>query len=297
VDHPLLGYGTYKVGVVPASASAAGKVTRTTAEVLADALEVGYRMFDCAQFYANEKGVGEALTASSIPREELFLISKVWCDKIYEGPAAVRAQVETTLADLGVEYLDMYLIHWPVPGKHIAAYNELEKMVGEGKLKSIGLSNYTIEDYNELKPHITVKPTVNQVEINPFVFRKNTIQFFQSEGVVMHSYRTLRQGKEMGNEKITAIAKKHNKSSAQILGRWCVQQGIVYIPKSEKKERMVENASVFDFVLDEDDMKTLNGMTEPANLAEFKALYQKCVCRDTPIQESREGVREEMTLD
>ena len=115
-------------------------------------------------------------------------------------------------------------------------YKELEKMVGEKKLKSIGVSNYTIEDYEELKPHVTIKPVVNQVEINPFLFRKNTIQYFKAEGIVMHSYRTLRQGKEMSNEAITAISKKHSKTSAQILGRWCVQQEMVYIPKSEKKE-------------------------------------------------------------
>jgi len=297
IDHPLLGYGTYKVGVVPASASAAAKVTRTTDEVLKDALDVGYRMFDCAEFYGNEAGVGAALTASGIAREELFLVSKVWCDTIYKGPEAVRAQVEKCLKDLGTTYIDLFLVHWPVPGKHVEAYKELEKMVNEKKLKSIGLSNYSIEDYQELKPHVTIKPVVNQIEINPFLFRKNTIQFFKAEGIVMHSYRTLRQGKEMANDVITGIAKKHSKTSAQILGRWCVQQEMVYIPKSEKKERMIENATVFDFELDSEDMDKLSGMTTPEAIAEYKKLYVKCIVRDTPIQDSGEGIKQDITLD
>eukprot|EP00041_Stephanoeca_diplocostata_P016238 m.319200 g.319200 ORF g.319200 m.319200 type:complete len:356 (+) comp20299_c0_seq2:32-1099(+) len=298
LSHPLVGYGTYKVGAIPASASDnTAKAVRPTAEVIKEVLEVGYRCFDCAEFYANEKGVGEALAASGIPRDQLFLISKCWNDTIYAGGAAVRKQVLQSLSDLQTEYIDLYLVHWPVPGKHIDAYLELEKLHGEGKIKSIGLSNYSIEDYEELKPHMTIKPVSNQFEVNPFLFRKNTIDYFQKEGLIIQSYRTLRQGKEMSNPTLVAIAAKYNRPVSQILGRWAVQQNIAYFPKSENRGRMIENMAVTDFELSAEDIATMNNMTTPENIAAFKELYEKCCARDTPLQENREGVKTSITYD
>eukprot|EP00036_Acanthoecidae_sp_10tr_P008468 CAMPEP_0182927770 /NCGR_PEP_ID=MMETSP0105_2-20130417/14138_1 /TAXON_ID=81532 ORGANISM="Acanthoeca-like sp., Strain 10tr" /NCGR_SAMPLE_ID=MMETSP0105_2 /ASSEMBLY_ACC=CAM_ASM_000205 /LENGTH=305 /DNA_ID=CAMNT_0025065739 /DNA_START=44 /DNA_END=957 /DNA_ORIENTATION=+ len=292
VEHPLLGYGTYKVGVVPKSASDTNvKIGRTTSEVLKDVLEVGYRCLDCAQFYGNEAGVGAAIGASGIPREQLFIINKCWNDTVYGGSAAIRALVEQQLKDLQVEYIDLYLVHWPVPGKHIDAYKALEELHGEGKIRSIGLSNYSIEDYEELKPHIKVQPVTNQFEINPFLFRQKTINYFQKEGIVLHSYRTLRQGKEMDNPTLVKIAKEHGKTVAQVLGRWCVQQGIVYIPKSEKRERMIENAQVFDFELSQPEMEALAGMTDPKAYDTFKGHYEMGTIRDTPLMETKAGVK------
>eukprot|EP00041_Stephanoeca_diplocostata_P016235 m.319188 g.319188 ORF g.319188 m.319188 type:complete len:326 (+) comp20299_c0_seq1:529-1506(+) len=249
------------------------------------------------RFYANEKGVGEALAASGIPRDQLFLISKCWNDTIYAGGAAVRKQVLQSLSDLQTEYIDLYLVHWPVPGKHIDAYLELEKLHGEGKIKSIGLSNYSIEDYEELKPHMTIKPVSNQFEVNPFLFRKNTIDYFQKEGLIIQSYRTLRQGKEMSNPTLVAIAAKYNRPVSQILGRWAVQQNIAYFPKSENRGRMIENMAVTDFELSAEDIATMNNMTTPENIAAFKELYEKCCARDTPLQENREGVKTSITYD
>lgn len=136
-----------------------------------------------------------------------------------------------------------------------------------------------------------------QIEINPFLYRKNTIQFFKAEGVVMHGYRALRTGKEMQNPTVLAVAGKHGKTVAQVLGRWCVQQEIVYIPKSENKGRMVENAAVFDFELDSDDMDKLGGLTSAENIADFVKLYKKCVVRDCPLQKTNEGVKESITMD
>eukprot|EP00051_Salpingoeca_urceolata_P027633 m.482451 g.482451 ORF g.482451 m.482451 type:complete len:323 (+) comp22548_c0_seq1:2051-3019(+) len=296
--HPLLGFGTYKVEVVPGSASSStNTASRSAQEVIADALSSGYRMFDCAQFYENEAQIGAALRDSKVPREELFLISKVWTNVIYEGADAIRKQVDKTLTDLCTDYIDLYLIHWPVPGKHVAAYQTLEALKAEGKLRNIGLSNYTIEDYEELKPHAKVPPAVNQIEINPFLYRKKTIEYFQGQGVVVQSYRTLRQAKELANPTIVAIATKHSRTPAQVLGRWCVQKNIVYIPKSEKKHRMEENADVFGFELDAEDFAKLDAMTVPENLETFKTLYEKCVVRDTPLADSREGVKLNVTLD
>ena len=163
------GYGTYKVGVVPASASsavAAGTTDTETvnpADCVANALKLGYRFLDCAEFYANEKSVGEGIAKSGVPRSELYLASKVWTTTIHAGPAAVQAQLEKTLADLGTDYLDLYCIHWPVPGKHVDAYLQLEKAKAAGLIRSIGVSNYAIEDFTELMETATVTPVINQV--------------------------------------------------------------------------------------------------------------------------------------
>jgi diketogulonate reductase-like aldo/keto reductase len=206
--------------------------------------------------------------------------------------------LDKTLEDLGTSYVDLYLVHWPVPGKHVEAYKTLEKLQKEGKIKNIGVSNYAVEDYKELiDGGITSKPAVNQIEINPFLYRKNTIEYFKSEGVVLQSYRSLRDGKAMDNPLLAKIGKSHSKSPAQILGRWCIQHGFVYMPKSVKKERMVENGEVFDFQLTDDEMAELDDLTKPEVFDTFKALYQKCVNRDTSKDGTMEGVKMDITVD
>jgi len=300
IQHPLIGYGTYKVGFIPGSASSAGGVTTSVTDpaeiqqIFVNAIETGYRFFDCAQFYGNEKIFGDGLKASGIPRDQLFLASKVWTDKIYAGREAIRAQVQQTLSDLQTDYLDLYLLHWPVPIKHVEAWKVLEELKKEGIIKSIGISNYTIEDYLELKPHITVKPTINQIEVNPFLYRPKTIKFFQDEGIHIQAYRVLKQGQEMNNNIILDIAKNYKKTPAQILGRWCVQKKIIWIAKTVTKSRMIENLQIFDFELSPQDEKQLDALTTQQNLDAFKALYQKCVIRDTPL---KEGVKTEITVD
>ena len=261
--HPQLGFGTYKVGFIPASASSAGGVASGAGDNAKDtiqaALELGYRFLDCAEFYGNEKAVGEAIVASGVPRSELFLASKAWSDTLYAGRDAIRAQVDKSLAELQTDYLDLYLVHWPVPGKHVLAYKHLEELVGEGKLRSIGLSNYTVEDYKELMEHAKIPPAVratlpplpqpfpplatpppspptpptqpfqhqnqaamillslcrgqiNQIEVNPFLYRKQTIDFFQAQGVTIQAYRSLFAGqgkKALDHPLVTSIAEAH----------------------------------------------------------------------------------------
>eukprot|EP00573_Skeletonema_grethae_P001633 CAMPEP_0201685524 /NCGR_PEP_ID=MMETSP0578-20130828/258_1 /ASSEMBLY_ACC=CAM_ASM_000663 /TAXON_ID=267565 /ORGANISM="Skeletonema grethea, Strain CCMP 1804" /LENGTH=330 /DNA_ID=CAMNT_0048169437 /DNA_START=177 /DNA_END=1169 /DNA_ORIENTATION=+ len=305
--HPAIGFGTYKVGFVPASASsvvATGDLTnepqRTAEECVTDALNSGYRFLECAEFYGNEQEIGKAIKASGVPREDLFLCSKVWTTTIEKGDDAIRAQLDKTLESLGTDYVDLYLIHWPVPGKHVDAYKTVLDLKREGKVRNVGVSNYAVEDYKELlSAGITSedKPVVNQIEINPFLYRKNTIDYFQSEGVVMQSYRSLRDGKAMENPTLISLGEKHNKSPAQILGRWCVQHGFVYVPKSVKIERMVENAQVFDFELSEEEMATLDALTTSDAFKTFFGLYKKCVNRDTSKDGSMDGVKTDITID
>eukprot|EP00804_Cyclotella_cryptica_P003149 CCRYP_013764-RA/>CCRYP_013764-RA protein AED:0.41 eAED:0.41 QI:0/-1/0/1/-1/1/1/0/388 len=303
--HPAIGFGTYKVGFIPASASSAvasnaasNEPLRTASECVADALACGYRFLECAEFYGNESEVGKAIKGSGIPRQDLFLCSKVWTTTIEKGEDAIRARLDQTLNYLGTDYVDLYLIHWPVPGKHVDAYKTLETLVGEGKIRNIGVSNYAVEDYQELiDAGITIKPAVIQIEINPFLYRKNTIAFFQKEGVVLQSYRSLRDGKAMDHPTLAKIGAAHSKSPAQILGRWCIQHGFVYMPKSVKVERMKENAQVFDFQLTEAEMDELDGLTTPEALSAFEALYRKCVNRDTSKDGTMEGVKMNITID
>jgi len=305
--HPAIAFGTYKVGVIPASASSAvagdsSPEQRSAMDCVADALKTGYRALECAEFYGNEAEVGKAIAESGIPREELFLCSKVWTTTIERGAEAVRSQLKASLDALQTSYLDLYLIHWPVPVHHVSAYKTLIELKKEGLIKGIGVSNYAWEDYLELKaqPDIAREdlPLVNQIEINPFLYRPKTIANFEKEGVVMQSYRSLRDGKAMDDATLKSIAAEYpGRTVAQILGRWCVQHGFVYMPKSIKPERMMENANVLDFSLSEEHMKTLDGLTTADNLHKFFELYQKCVNRDTSKDGTKDGVKTYITID
>jgi diketogulonate reductase-like aldo/keto reductase len=305
MSHPAMGFGTYKVGFIPPTASAAAPGAKAPAdersakEIFLDALKIGYRYFECAEYYGNEAIIGQAIKESGIPREELFLCSKVTTATIEKGPAAIRAALDKTLADLGTSYLDLQLVHWPVPGHHVKAYKTLQQLQLEGKIKGLGVSNYVIEDLQELlnAPGIYQVPLVNQIEINPFLYRKNTIQYCRDQGIVLQSYRSLRDGKAMDHPLLLEMARRYNKTVAQILGRWCVQLGFVYVPKSVSTHRMMENAQVFDFELRPDDMRALDCLTTDESLRTFLQLYRKCINRDTTKDGSMDGVKMDITID
>eukprot|EP00444_Apocalathium_aciculiferum_P030258 CAMPEP_0183439290 /NCGR_PEP_ID=MMETSP0370-20130417/77917_1 /TAXON_ID=268820 /ORGANISM="Peridinium aciculiferum, Strain PAER-2" /LENGTH=568 /DNA_ID=CAMNT_0025627709 /DNA_START=66 /DNA_END=1769 /DNA_ORIENTATION=+ len=295
IEMPLLGFGTYKVGALPASASGATDAPPPPSgpevcnQVIKDALQTGYRMFDCAQFYMNEAWIGDAWRAAGVPRESLFFSSKVWNDTIYKGPDAVKAQVDKALAELQCGYIDLMLVHWPVPGKHVAAYNALRECKAAGKVKEIGISNYTIEDYEELKAAGAFgnagadRPTMNQIEVNPLLFRKKTIGFFKQEGVHVQSYRGLMNGpKAWEHPAVKEVSTEIGRTPSQVLGRFLVQQGISHVPKASAASRMAQNAEVFGFELSAAQMEKLSGLTTPEALENFKALYAKCIWRDTP---------------
>ncbi|KAF4686523.1 hypothetical protein FOZ62_023258 [Perkinsus olseni] len=260
---PMVGFGTYRVGITPKSAFEGVPAGRDGKAVIKDAIQAGYRLFDCAQFYLNEAIVGDAIAKSGIPRQEFFIVSKVWPDKIYQGRQAIIDQCKQSLKDLRTSYLDLYLIHWPVPGKHVEAYHALEELYKEGLCHSIGLSNYTIEDYEELvNAGIAIPPACNEIEVNPLLYRKKTIQFFQSKDITIMSWRGLGNGKAelLEHPVLTKITADKKVTTAQVIGRWLVQHSIVHIPKSENPERMRTNMDVFSFEL------------TPAQMAEIDAI-------------------------
>ena len=182
----------------------------------------------------------------------------------------------------------------------MSAYKTLIALRNEGKIRGVGVSNYAWEDYLELKndPDIAEAdlPLVNQIEINPFLYRSNTIAKFQADGVVLQSYRSLRDGKAMTDQTLVHLASVYNKTPAQILGRWCVQHGFVYTPKSVQPQRMLENAAVFDFEISGADMAKLDALTTPEALETFQGLYRKCVNRDTTKEGTMDGVKMNITI-
>jgi len=302
--HPRIGFGTYKVGYVPPSASsaasgaeAAGGDAANAEAIVGAALGVGYRFLDCAQYYGNEANVGRAVSASGVPRADLYLASKVWTDAIYAGPEAVRREIERSLVDLQTEYLDLYLVHWPVPGYHVEAYLEVQRAQAEGLIRSIGVSNYAVEDVEELlsDPRVTSRPVVNQIELNPFLYRPETLAYMARCGIQVQAYRALRDGKAFDDPTVARIATEHGRSSAQVLGRWCLGKGAIYMPKSTNPQRMAENARVFDFALTPANVADLDGLTTPRAIQQFKALYEKCVVRDTPLSPDDERIKRDIT--
>jgi methylglyoxal/glyoxal reductase len=228
------------------------------------AIKHGYRSVDTAAIYENEEGVGkgiqEGLKEAGISREELFVTSKVWnADLGYESTIAAY---ETSIKKLGLEYLDLYLIHWPVEGKYKEAWRALETLYKEGRVKAIGVSNFQIHHLEDLMKDAEMKPMVNQVEYHPRLTQKELQAFCQDNGIQLEAWSPLMQGQLLDNEVLQEIADKHNKSVAQIILRWDLQNGVVTIPKSTKEHRIVENANVFDFELTKEEMEIIDDLNQ-----------------------------------
>ncbi|MFZ2150341.1 MAG: aldo/keto reductase [Minisyncoccia bacterium] len=243
------------------------------------AIEAGYRLIDTAKLYDNEKGVGKAIKESGIPREELFITTKLGnSDQGYES--TLKA-IDTSLEKLGFAYVDLYLIHWPTAdperkvsiNKREETWRAMEEIYKSGKAKAIGVSNYTIAHLKEMKGYATVPPAVDQVEFHPFLFQKELLEYCQANNIRLQAHSPLASGDISRNILISEIAKKHGKSNAQVLIRWSVQHRLIPIPKSTHKERIEENIGIFDFELSEDEMEKINGLnenlhvrTDPTNL-------------------------------
>ncbi len=224
------------------------------------ALEAGYRHIDTAKYYKNEKDVGSAVRSSGIKREELFITTKLWNED--HGYEAALEAFDKSLKTLNIDYIDLYLIHWPVQEKRKDSWKALEKIYESGYCKSIGVSNYQINHLNELFGYANIAPAINQVEFNPFNYQKDLLDFCTKNKIILEAYSPLTRKKRLDDPKILEIAKKHNKTSAQIFIRWTIEHGLVVIPKSVHKERIIENANVFNFALDESDLKVLDNLNE-----------------------------------
>ncbi|KAB8137569.1 aldo/keto reductase [Gracilibacillus oryzae] len=222
------------------------------------ALEHGYKSIDTAAIYKNEEGVGQAIKESGVPREELFITSKVWNGD--QGYEETLKAFDTTLEKLGLEYLDLYLIHWPVPAqnKYKETWKAMEVLYKAGKIRAIGVSNFKEHHLDDLISEAEIVPMVNQVEYHPDLQQTSLHEFCKKHQIQLEAWSPLKQGQILADETITSIAKNHGKTTAQVVLRWDLQNGVVTIPKSVKKHRIHENADIFDFELTEEEMKMIS---------------------------------------
>lgn len=223
------------------------------------ALEVGYRSIDTAAGYRNETGVGAAIKECGIPREELFITTKLAnSDQGYES--TLRA-FEESRRKLDLDYIDLYLIHWPGKDKYKETWKAFEKLHKEGYIRAIGVSNFKIHHLESLKQESNTIPAVNQVEYHPLLNQKELLQYCKAEGIQLEAWSPIMKG-NLDLPQITEIANKYGKTPAQIVLRWDLQHGVVTIPKSVRKERILENANIFDFALSEEDMNAIDSMNK-----------------------------------
>ena len=242
VKLPLEGFGVFQVPD-PAQCE----------QAVLDAIASGYRLIDTAAAYMNEKAVGEAIRKSGVPREELFITTKLWVqDASYE---AAKKAIQTSLDNLGLSYLDLYLIHQPM-GDYVGAYRAMEEAYKEGKLKAIGVCNFYPHRLADLCETVEVIPAVNQVELHPFFQQENALALMKEYGVVPEAWGPFAEGNHgvFTHPVLTAIGQKYGKSAAQVALRWNVQRGVVVIPKSVHKERIEQNMNIWDFQLSDEDM-------------------------------------------
>jgi len=248
---PGFGFGTWQIP----DGQAVEKAVKT-------AIDCGYRLIDTAKIYGNEQGVGQAVKESSVPREEMFVTTKLWNGD--QGYHSARKAFEESLEILRLEYIDLYLIHWPGydPYKRKQSWKAFEDIYSEGLAKAIGVSNFEPEHLDELLSDSTTVPMVNQIEFHPFNFaeQQDTLEYCQRKKIIIEAYSPLARGRLMDDKSITDIAKKYSKTNAQVMLRWAVQHGTVPIPKSAHPGRIKENIDIFDFELDKSDMQALNAL-------------------------------------
>jgi 2,5-diketo-D-gluconate reductase A len=246
VEIPQLGFGVFQVP------------PDETQSVVEAALAAGYRHIDTAAAYRNEKGVGAAIAASGVPREEVFVTTKLWNQQ--QGFDSTLEAFEKSLGRLGMERVDLYLIHWPAPpqGRFVDTWRAFERIHEEGRSRTIGVSNFRIEDTETLRRETETMPTVNQVELHPLFQQKELRAWQAGEGIATEAWSPLGQGHLLDLEPIVEIAERHGKTAAQAILRWHLQLGNVVIPKSVTPERIRENIDVFDFELSDEEMSAFD---------------------------------------
>ncbi|MBS2015323.1 MAG: aldo/keto reductase [Deltaproteobacteria bacterium] len=246
---PILGLGVWQ--------APRGGVTR---EAVLTALRHGYRHIDTARIYGNEDEVGAAVRDSGVPRAEVFVTTKLW-NEDHGFDKAMKA-FDTSLARLGLDYVDLYLVHWPVGGARKETWRALERIKAEKRARHIGVSNYLVNHLEEMKGYAKELPEVNQIEVHPFLQHRDTRAWCAKNGIVVEAYSPLTRGQRLQDPRIAAVAERVRKTPAQVLVRWSVQHGMVPLPKSVREPRIVENAGVFDFTLDDAAMKELDALDE-----------------------------------
>ncbi|MFS0775212.1 aldo/keto reductase [Neobacillus sp. 3P2-tot-E-2] len=253
VKMPWFGLGVFKVEEGPELVNA-----------VKFAIKQGYRSFDTAAIYGNEEGVGqairEAINEYGITREELFITSKVWNSDL--GYESTLKAYETSLAKLGLDYLDLFLIHWPVEGKYKDAWRALETLYEAGRVKAIGVSNFQVHHLEKLLKDAEIKPMINQVEYHPRLTQAEVKAFCENNGIQFEAWSPLMQGQLFNNPLLQDLANKYNKTVAQIILRWDLQNGVVTIPKSTKEHRIIENSTIYDFELTAEDMDRISSLNE-----------------------------------
>lgn len=248
IEMPQLGFGVFQITDLAQCKQA-----------VLDAINSGYRLIDTAAAYQNETAVGEAIKESGVDREDLFITSKLWVsDFTYEK---AKQGIDTSLKNLGLDYLDMYLLHQPY-GDTIGAWRALEEANKAGKIRAIGVSNFYADQMKDLELSSHIKPVVNQIEVNPWYQQASEVEFNQREDITVEAWAPFAEGKHdiFTNETLKSIGEKYGKSTGQVILRWLLQRGIVVIPKSVHVERMKENIDVFDFSLSADEMSVISGL-------------------------------------
>jgi diketogulonate reductase-like aldo/keto reductase len=254
VEIPLLGLGVFQ--------TPPGTVTQKAVRF---ALEAGYRHIDTASLYGNEEDVGRAVKDSGVPREQVFVTTKLWnSDHGYD--AALRA-CDQSLRRLGLGYIDLYLIHWPVLELRKETWRALAELQRRGACRAIGVCNYTVRHLRELLDGSEAIPDVDQVEFNPFLYQEELLRFCNGRKIQLEAYSPLTRGHRLGHPMVLEVARRYSKSPAQVMIRWSLQHGLVVIPKSVRPERIKENGEVFDFEISEADMATLDSLGEDLHVA------------------------------
>lgn len=254
VEIPILGLGTYLT-----------KSGYETENAVHTALECGYRHIDTASIYKNEEDIGRAIKSSGIIQEDIFITTKVWnSDQGYDS--TLRA-FDQSLERLGMDYVDLYLIHWPQTGTRNSTWDAVVELYQTRRARSIGVSNYTIKHLEELMLTTEITPVVNQVELTPYLYQKDLIEYCHNNSIQVESYSPLVRGKKFNDPRLIQISEKYAKSAAQILIRWTIQKNLITLPKSATASRIRENADVFDFNISDDDMMFLDSFNENYRIA------------------------------
>ncbi len=243
---PYLGLGVYQIR------------PREADRVFQWAIDLGYRLFDTATFYGNEKEVGKAISTSTFNRKEFFITSKLWNSD--QGYKKALTAFDKSMDRFGLDYIDLYLIHWPVTNLRLKSWTALESLLETERVKGIGVSNFMINHLEELLVTCSIIPLVNQVEFHPWLYNRNLLKYCEDNQIQLQAYSPLTKGQKLGDKTLKEIGKKHGKSPPQILIRWCLQHNVPTIPKSADKKHLKQNADVFNFDLSKDDMDRLDSL-------------------------------------